>query len=290
MKPIDASILRVSEEELRRELNSQLCGEISHFDLSIVLGSGWGDAIGEFSSKAVVKYSSIPALDFEMNAGHAGEIRVIEKNGKFVLVFFGRVHYYQRQEATPLVAPTFLSHRLGVRDMLLTNAAGGINPSFRVGDLIVIKDHDSLIPSVLLGLDKEIASLGFDRHVSMSDCYDRGLIDLLLSATTGLGQNKIEGIYQARTGPEYETPFQIAVLAGLGVDLVGMSTVPDVLAAKSLSKANDPFRVAALSCVTNMAASHGSVISHEEVTGVLKSSADKAGGVLRHFIEGFFGS
>jgi len=284
MQPIQPILLTTS----RAVLLSKLSSVTQKPTLAVVLGSGWSEVFDDLTPLAVVSYQDIPAMAEEMNAGHAGELRVYEHRGVCFLAWCGRVHYYQRQEATPLVAPIWLSHALGVRNFLLTNAAGGIG-TFDVGDLALITGHDSRIPSVLLGHNAAIAELGFIRHASMSSAYHPELSNLLYAAMQRVQDGaQHKATYMAMVGPEYEEPTQIALLREQGFGLVGMSTVPEVVAAASLSRiatSGQLCRVAALSCVTNVAAQAGVPLSHEEVQAALTMARPRASATLLRFIE-----
>jgi len=206
--------------------------------IGIILGSG----LGEFASRvrgATVNLVSIPGMPKPTVEGHGGVLTV----GRDVATIAGRVHYYEGHEADDVVMPVLLLHRLGVRTLVVTNAAGGINRSYSPGDLVLISDHLNLQGfNPLRGPETGPGP----RFPDMSEAYSRRLRDV---ARTAAGAPIAEGVYAALAGPCYETPAEIRMLATLGADLVGMSTVPEVIAARSLG-----IEVLGVSCVTNMAA------------------------------------
>ena len=206
--------------------------------IGIILGSGLGDFARRVRGAAVA-LASIPGMPKPTVEGHGGVLTV----GRDVAVLAGRVHYYEGHEGDDVVMPVFLLHRLGVRTLVVTNAAGGINRSYSPGDLVLISDHLNLAAfNPLRGPD---AGPG-PRFPDMSAAYSPRLRALAREAA---GSPIAEGVYAVLAGPTYETPAEIRKLATLGADLVGMSTVPEVIAAGSLG-----LEVLGVSCVTNMAA------------------------------------
>jgi purine-nucleoside phosphorylase len=206
--------------------------------IGIILGSGLGDFARRVPG-APVSLGAIPGMPRPTVEGHGGVLTA----GRDVAVLAGRVHYYEGHEPDDVVMPVFLLHRLGVRTLVVTNAAGGINRSFAPGDLVLISDHLNLQGfNPLRGSEPGPGP----RFPDMSAAYSPRLRALAREAAGG----KIaEGVYAALAGPCYETPAEIRMLAALGADLVGMSTVPEVVAARSLD-----IEVLGISCVTNMAA------------------------------------
>ena len=206
--------------------------------IGIILGSG----LSAFASRvrgASVALATIPGMPKPTVEGHGGVLTV----GREVAVIAGRAHYYEGNEGDDVVMPVYLLHRLGVRILVVTNAAGGINRSYAPGDLVLISDHLNLAGfNPLRGPD---AGPG-PRFPDMSAAYSPRLRALARQAA---GAPIAEGVYAALAGPSYETPAEIRMLAALGADLVGMSTVPEVIAAASLG-----IELLGISCVTNMAA------------------------------------
>ena len=218
--------------------------------VGIILGSG----LGEFARRVhgtAVPFASIPGLPKPTVEGHGGVLTV----GRDVAVLAGRVHYYEGHEADEVVLPVFVLHRLGVRTLVVTNAAGGINRAYSPGDLVLISDHLNLAGyNPLRGPDPGPGP----RFPDLSDAYSPRLREM---ARMAAGARIAEGVYAALAGPSYETPAEIRMLAALGADLVGMSTVPEVITARSLG-----IEVLGVSCVTNMAAGIlAQPLSHAEV-------------------------
>ncbi|MCX7028602.1 MAG: purine-nucleoside phosphorylase [Spirochaetes bacterium] len=206
--------------------------------VGIVLGSGLG-AFAASVRGASAAFASIEGFPKPTVEGHGGMMTV----GGDVAVLAGRVHYYEGHEPDDVVLPVFLLHRLGVRTLVVTNAAGGVNRSYAPGLLVLIRDHLNLAGfNPLRGPDHGPGP----RFPDMSTAYSPRLRELARQAA---GEPIPEGVYAALAGPCYETPAEIRMLAGLGADLVGMSTVPEVIAARSLG-----IEVLGVSCVTNMAA------------------------------------
>jgi purine-nucleoside phosphorylase len=206
--------------------------------IGIILGSGLGGLAAK-AGGVEIPYSTIPGFPRPTVAGHAGLLKL----GKSVAVMAGRFHYYEGHPLDEVVLPVFLLHRFGVRTLIVTNAAGGVNTAYSPGDLVLIKDHVNFMGvNPLRGANLDLGP----RFPDMSAAYDPKLRVLAHEAS---GVPLKEGVYGAFTGPSYETPAEIRMLAAVGVDLVGMSTVPEVIAASYLR-----IRVLGISCVTNMAA------------------------------------
>jgi len=205
--------------------------------IGLILGSGLG-AFCEQIEGPQVPYAKIEGFPVPTVTGHQGLLKL----GRSVAVLSGRFHFYEGCSMDDVVLPVFLLHRLGVRTLLITNAAGGINRGYAVGDLVLIRDHLNLMgANPLAGPNPE--ELG-PRFPDLSEAYSRRLRELARRL-----EDLSEGVYAALPGPSYETPAEIRMLAVLGADLVGMSTVPEVIAARYLG-----LEVLGISCVTNMAA------------------------------------
>lgn len=226
--------------------------------LAIVLGSGFSHVLGRLEVKAQVDYAKLPGFPRAGVSGHAGELFIGRLGGTPVMVLSGRAHYY---EGHPMTVVTFAVRALaayGITDLLLTNAAGGINRRFHAGDFMVISDHINLMGANPL---RGLPAHGLERFVDLSCAYDARLRELLSKAGRDSGLNMRQGVYLAVGGPSYETPAEIRAFARLGADAVGMSTVPEVIVARQCG-----LRVAGLSCITNLAAGcAGQTLSHAEV-------------------------
>jgi purine-nucleoside phosphorylase len=226
--------------------------------LALVLGSGFNHVLRELVVAARVPYAKLPGFPKPSVAGHEGELLVGELGGTPVIVLSGRAHFY---EGHALEQVTFAMRTLaayGIQDVLLTNAAGGINRKFRVGDFMQLTDHINLMGvNPLCGP----AVPGLPRFVDLTQAYDPKLRALLVAAARTARVKLQRGVYLAVSGPSYETPAEVRAFARLGADAVGMSTVPEVIVARQHG-----LRVAALSCLTNLAAGISkSPLSHEEV-------------------------
>jgi purine-nucleoside phosphorylase len=214
--------------------------------VGVVLGSGLGAFADALEEARVLPFGEIPHFPASTVDGHRGALVVGLCRGVPVAVLKGRVHFYEGYRLDEVVFPVRVLGRLGVRTLVLTNAAGAINPAFAPGDLMVIEDHVNLLGNPLLGRNED--ELG-PRFPDMSEAYDRRLRDALEAAGRAAGARVHRGVYVAMTGPSYETPAEIRMARVLGADAVGMSTVPEVIAARHMGT-----RVAGLSCLTNMAA------------------------------------
>jgi purine-nucleoside phosphorylase len=244
--------------------------------LGIVLGSGFRDAIGRMDVAAEIGYQKVPGFPPAGVSGHAGKVAVGWLAGTPVWVLSGRAHYY---EGHPMERVTFAVRtlaELGVTDLLLTNAAGGLNLGFRPGDFMLLTDHINLMGANPL---RGPETSGRSRFVDMTSAYDAGLGRLLRRAARSCGVRLRSGVYLAVSGPSYETPAEIRAFARLGADAVGMSTVPEAIAARECG-----LRVAGVSCITNLAARRGgSTLSHADVLETAGRAKSVAAQMLYHF-------
>jgi purine-nucleoside phosphorylase len=243
--------------------------------VAIVLGSGLGDFANEVTDAVRIPYPEIPHFAHSTAVGHAGQL-VLGKIGECpVVIMQGRIHLYEGYPVQRVVFPMRVFSRMGVRAAILTNAAGGINLEYGQGRLVVIKDHINLQgQNPLVG--PEDPRFG-KRFMDMSEAYSKSYRQLALEAGKRLGMNLGEGIYAAVLGPSYETPAEIRFLRTIGADLVGMSTVPEVIAARQLG-----IKVLAISCVTNMAAGIlDQPINHEEVLEIGRRISGEFKALLR---------
>jgi purine-nucleoside phosphorylase len=215
--------------------------------IAVVLGSGLGAFGDELTDAVRIPYSQIPSFPRSTAIGHAG-LMVLGNAGTVpVAVMQGRVHLYEGYSAEQVAFPIRVLGRMGIRALILTNAAGGINLQYRQGALVLISDHMNLQgQNPLLGPNDERFGLRFP---DMSDAYCKAYRGLASEAAQKLGQRLQEGVYAGLLGPSYETPAEIRYLRSIGADLVGMSTIAEVIAARHMG-----IKVLAISCVTNMAA------------------------------------
>ncbi len=215
--------------------------------IAVVLGSGLGAFADELADPIAIPYSEIPGWPASTAVGHSGKL-VFGKLGKLdVVVMAGRAHFYEGYSPAQVTMGVRVLHRLGARSVVFTNAAGGINLSYKQGALVVISDHINLQGShPLIGANDDAEG---PRFPDMSEAYSARYRALAREVAHQLKIQLDEGVYAALTGPSYETPAEIRYLRAIGADLVGMSTVPEVIVANYLG-----MRVLAISCVTNMAA------------------------------------
>jgi len=226
---------------------------------AMVCGSGWGDVSESFSVLGTIPYGEIPSLGASTVEGHAGQLLLAEVAGTEILVFQGRRHFYEGEGWEPVLAPVRIAKSLGVKTLLLTNAAGGINKAFAPSDLMVLTDHINLMPgNPLIGPHDPFFG---PRFPDQTQVYDSSLRATLLSAGSQGASSLKQGVYLALPGPAFETPAEIRAFGKLGADAVGMSTVPEAMVANASG-----LRVAALSCISNLGAGISSQpLSHEEV-------------------------
>ena len=227
--------------------------------IALVLGSGLGAFADSLLDSVAVEYSKIPHYPQPTAIGHAGRLVIGTCNSVPVAAMQGRVHFYEGLQMQDIVFPMRVFARMGIRAAVLTNAAGGINREYKQGALVVISDHINLQgTSPLVGVND--GRFG-PRFPDMTHAYSRNFRQFALEAGKRLGLDIYEGVYAAMHGPQYETPAEIRFLRTIGADLVGMSTVSEVIAARHMR-----IEVLAISCVTNMAAGIlDQPLNHEEV-------------------------
>jgi purine-nucleoside phosphorylase len=227
--------------------------------IALVLGSGLGAFAGEFDAATKIPYAKIPNFPRSTAIGHAGQLVLGEVDSIPVAGMQGRVHLYEGYSAKQVAFPVRVFQRMGVKAIIVTNAAGGINLNYSEGALVVLRDHINLQgTNPLIGLNDERFG---SRFPDMTRAYDPEFRRFVAEAGKKLELSLHEGVYLALAGPNYETPAEIHSFRTLGADLVGMSTVPEVLAARHAG-----IRVLGISCVTNMAAGiTGKTLSAEEV-------------------------
>ena len=228
-------------------------------DVALVLGSGLGGFASQVECETEISYSEIEGFPRSTVEGHKGRFLFGRVNGVKTVVMDGRVHYYEGYPTRDVVLPIRLMHLMGARALMLTNAAGGINPGFHAGDMMLIRDHISvLVPNPLIG--ENVEELG-TRFPDMSSIYDKELSDAVLETAKGLGIELQEGVYIQTTGPSFESPAEIRMAGILGADAVGMSTAVEAIAANHAG-----MRVCAVSCISNLAAGISPTpLTHAEV-------------------------
>lgn len=200
--------------------------------VGIVLGSGLGKLADKIADPTVIPYRDIPGFPVSTAIGHKGNFIVGRLGGKTVMAMQGRFHFYEGYPMELVVLPIRVMIRLGIKCLFVSNAAGGVNFGFKVGDLMIIRDHINLLPNPLVGQNLE--EFG-PRFPDMTRPYDPALIRTAKSVAASLGMEVKEGVYLAGTGPSYETPAEYRYFRMIGADAVGMSTIPEVIAARHAS-------------------------------------------------------
>lgn len=243
--------------------------------IAVVLGSGLGAFADELESATRIPYARIPNFPRSTAIGHAGQLVTGKSCGVAVAVMQGRVHLYEGYSPTEVIFPMRVFARLGIRAVVITNAAGGINVNLKPGNLVILRDHINLLGrNPLTGPNDERFG---PRFPDMSEAYSKSFRAIALEEGRRVGIEIHEGVYAAVPGPSYETPAEIRYLRMMGADVVGMSTVPGVIAANHMG-----IRVLGISCVTNMAAGVlDKPLDHDEVLETGKEVSGQFIAVLR---------
>jgi purine-nucleoside phosphorylase len=244
--------------------------------LAFVLGSGFQQVTARLKVDTEISYHKLAGFPPVGVSGHAGKLVLGHLGGTPVLVLSGRAHYYEGHAMEHVTFAVRVLAEFGVRNLLLTNAAGGVNRAFRPGDFMVLTDHINFMGTNPL---RGPASPKLPRFVDMTCAYDAGLSKLLHRAARQLKLRLRSGVYLAVSGPSYETPAEIRAFARLGADAVGMSTVPEAIVARQCG-----LKVSAISCITNLAAGRGGgTLSHAEVLETAERVKHSAALLLERF-------
>ncbi len=241
--------------------------------IGIILGTGLGGLVDEIEIATAIDYADIPNFPVSTVEGHHGRLIFGMLGGKRVVAMQGRFHYYEGYTPQQVVFPVRVMKLLGIECLFVSNASGGVNPQFHTGDLMVITDHINLIPNPLVG--PNISELG-TRFPDMNDAYDPALIRLAGEVAAGLGIELQYGCYVGGTGPTFETQKEYGYFRAIGGDTVGMSTTPEVIAARHML-----IPVFGVSVITNVGLS-GEKSTHEEVQ---REGAKAAVNMTRLFVE-----
>jgi purine-nucleoside phosphorylase len=247
--------------------------------VGVILGSGLGGFADSFERSTVIPYADLPDFPRTSVLGHEGRLVLGFRGEVPMIAMQGRVHLYEGYSPAQVGFPARVLCRLGLRVLVVTNAAGGINLGYKVGDLMALTDHLNLSGfNPLVGPNDDL--LG-PRFPDLTQAYDPGLLQRLRSAARAEGVSLREGVYACLAGPSYETPAEIRMLRTLGADAVGMSTVPEVIVAAHMG-----VKVAGLSCITNLAAGMTSQkLSHHEVSQTTELVKDVFGRLLGRFLD-----
>ena len=248
-------------------------------DLAIILGSGWGEALVADRTLLNLSYADIPGFGAATVVGHAGEFKLYERAGKRIAAFCGRRHWYEGVGWETVVFPVELLRRMGGTKLLLTNAAGGINPALKPGDFVILKDHINTVGiNPLIG---PVVEGWGPRFPDMTEVYTKHLADLLHASAKRLGLRVMDGVYAYTSGPCYETPAEIQAYKAQGADVVGMSTVPEAVFARACD-----MKIAGISLVSNLAAGISRrPLGHEEVIAAGTAARPLMAGFVESFIE-----
>lgn len=238
-------------------------------EFAIVLGSGLGKLQDEIKNPFVIDYHAIPNFPQVTVQGHSGKLIYGELEGKLVLMMAGRFHYYEGYSMKEVTFPMRVFKGLGIKKVILSNASGGVNPDYRVGDAVVIRDHINMMPEhPLRGHNED--ELG-PRFVNMSHPYDQKMIDFVVEFAKLNNIDVKTGVYFGLQGPTFETPAEYGMIRILGADCVGMSTVPEVIVAN-----HQQMRVFCISVIADLGGPDIQIpVSHEEVLNAVNNAVPK---------------
>ena len=248
--------------------------------VGIVLGSGLGKLAEQIENPVVIPYKDIPGFPVSTAIGHKGNFIVGQLSGKTVIAMQGRIHYYEGYEMTQVTLPIRVMKVIGIQYLFVSNAAGGTNLGFRVGDLMIIKDHINLLPNPLIGPNLE--DFG-PRFPDMTRPYDPSLIRLAERVAAKEGIVLRKGVYVACTGPCYETPAEYGYFRTIGADAVGMSTTPEVIVARHSSI--PVFGMSVITDVAHATDDEDYVTDGEAIVKAADAAADKMSLIFRKLIE-----
>lgn len=263
-----------------KETAAYIKGQYNHpIAAGIILGSGLGNLTSILKINKEIHYSDIPHFPVSTVVGHSGKMIFAELGGKNVIVMAGRFHYYEGYEPQLITYPVRVMRELGVEALFLSNAAGAVNPDYKVGDLMIINDHISFFtPNPLVGKNEE--TLG-TRFPDMTEPYSKELIAKAKTIAAEAGFKVHEGTYVAVTGPTFETKAEYRLIKIVGADVVGMSTVQEVIVAR-----HGGMKVFAMSVVTDLGIRDDeNVITHEEVLAAAKEAEPKLTIIFTKLIE-----
>lgn len=246
-------------------------------ETGIILGTGLGGLVNEIEITQCLNYDTIPNFPVSTVEGHKGRLIFGMLNGRKVIAMQGRFHFYEGYTPQQITFPVRVMKFLGIKNLIVSNASGGVNPDFEIGDLMIINDHINLIPNPLIG--KNLAELG-PRFPDMSKSYDKSVISAALSIAE---KNNIKvrlGVYCAVTGPTFETPAEYQYFRHIGADAVGMSTAPEVVVARHMG-----VPVFAISIITDLGVPGKIVeVSHEEVQRVAEQAEQRMTKLIKELV------
>ncbi|MDG1189482.1 MAG: purine-nucleoside phosphorylase [Flavobacteriales bacterium] len=246
--------------------------------VGIILGTGLGGLVEKIEIEQTIPYDEIPDFPLSTVEGHKGKLILGKLSGTNVIAMQGRFHFYEGYSIKEVTMPVRVMKKLGIEQLIISNASGGVNPDYEVGDLMILNDHINLIPSPLIGANLD--EFG-PRFPDMSDTYDKRMIATALSIGKDNGIRVFEGVYAAVTGPCLETPAEYKYLRIIGSDTVGMSTVPEVIVARHMQ-----IPCFAISVITDLGV-EGKIkkVSHEEIQKVAEVAEPKLTLIIEELIK-----
>lgn len=250
-------------------------------DFAIVLGSGLGKLQDEVQAIHTLEYVEIPNFPQTTVAGHGGKLIYGILEGKKVLMMSGRFHYYEGHSMETVTFPVRIFHMLGIKNLILSNASGGVNPAYNVADIVILKDHINMMPEHPLR-GRNIDSFG-PRFVDMSEPYNRKMIETAEKAAVENNIKIHQGVYVGLQGPTFETPAEYGMIKAIGGDMVGMSTVPEVIVARHMS-----MDVFCISIITDLGGPDIAYsVSHEEVLNAANKAMPNVIAVVKGLIRNY---
>tara|TARA_B110000037_G_scaffold152489_1_gene171984 strand:- start:19 stop:831 length:813 start_codon:yes stop_codon:yes gene_type:complete len=248
-------------------------------EIGIILGTGLGGVVKEINIKKSISYEDIPNFPVSTVEGHQGKLIFGELGGKNVVAMQGRFHFYEGYSMNEVVFPVRVMKFLGIKKLVVSNASGGVNPNFEIGDIMIINDHINLFPTNPL-IGTNINALG-TRFPDMSDAYDPILIKKIQSIAKELNIKVVNGVYAGLTGPTLETPAEYSYIRNIGADAVGMSTVPEVIAARHMK-----IPCLGISIITDLGVPGKIVkVTHQDVQNVASNAEKYLTKLIKKFLE-----
>ncbi|NOU48867.1 MAG: purine-nucleoside phosphorylase [Bacteroidales bacterium] len=247
-------------------------------ETGIILGTGLGELVNEIDIEIAIPYIEIPNFPVSTVHGHQGRLIFGTLSGKKIVAMQGRFHYYEGYSMQEVTFPIRVMKMLGVKLLIVSNASGGLNPDFAIGDLMFIRDHINLMPNPLIGRNED--QLG-PRFPDMSKTYDAGILDIALKVAEQNGIKVHTGVYAAVTGPTFETPSEYYYIHTIGADAVGMSTVPEVIVAR-----HSQLKVFAVSVISDLGVKGKIVeVTHEEVIDAAEAAQPKMTKIIKGLLK-----
>lgn len=269
---MDYSLLEKAYQFVAQEFSS------AQPEMCFIFGSGWGPVAAVFEEQAALPYPEIPGFGQTGVAGHRGALTLGQFQGKQALLFQGRRHFYEGEGFTPIALPVFIAKKMGVKILVITNAAGAISSALAPGDVVTLSDHVNAVgTNPLIGAHHDIWG---PRFPDMTAVYDQELRAHFRAAGQDCGVVVKEGVYAWSSGPAYETPAEVRALEQRGADLAGMSTVPEATLAHA-----GGLRVLGVCCVSNFAAGKSAQqLKHEEVIDTTQRVMSSLQSIVRQFV------